>query len=97
MDKEHSPLCRLCKEEDETFDHWVGNCPVLWTERTGIFMVVTNKYIILPNEWSLDKSIKIFYIPVLNSVLERGVILGDAECVIPRPQLRARAGLRLYV
>ena len=28
-----NPLCRLCEEEDETFDHWVTECPVMRIHR----------------------------------------------------------------
>ena len=33
-----NPLCRLCGEENETFWHFVTNCPRLYTYRNDIFM-----------------------------------------------------------
>ena len=35
--KDVSPLCRLCKEENETSFHLIGKCPVLMEKRKEIF------------------------------------------------------------
>ena len=35
--KDLSPLCRLCKEDNETSFHLIGKCPVLMEKRKEIF------------------------------------------------------------
>ena len=72
LDKELSPLCRLCEEEDETFDHWLSDCPVLRQERANIFNIATNEYNIIPNKWDLQAILTFSYIPKLASIIDKG-------------------------
>ena len=37
MDKNESPLCRFCNEDDEMAEHLVQECPVFWTHRRDCF------------------------------------------------------------
>ena len=33
---DYTPLCRSCKEEDESFQHFYEECPVFWRQRMEI-------------------------------------------------------------
>ena len=78
IDPSISPLCRLCEEEDETFHHWVEECPVLRQHRTDIFKVATNSYVIVPNKWSVAELIKFSFLDVISSVINFGVTFDGA-------------------
>ena len=78
LDTDRDPLCRLCEEEDETFDHWVQDCPVLRQQRCKIFEVATNNYSIIPNEWDIEKVLEFSYIPTLNNIIEKGESLNES-------------------
>ena len=60
-------LCRLCEEEDETFDHFVNDCPCLWQTRRDHFGVqqITNTH-----DWKIGSLIKFSEIQAINDALE---------------------------
>ena len=76
IDGETSPLCRLCEEEDETFIHWLTECPVLREHQTEIFGIATNEYILIPDKWDLNKVLEFSFIPNIACIIETGTHLG---------------------
>jgi ribonuclease HI len=36
IDPEIDPVCRFCQEDDETFHHFINDCPVFWRERMEV-------------------------------------------------------------
>ena len=67
-----SPLCRLCEEGDETFEHWVTECPVLRVQRNEIFCIATNNYILVPYEWEVDKILRFSFLPIIENIIDTG-------------------------
>ena len=60
-------LCRLCEEEEETFDHFVNDCPCLWQARRDHFGL---QHIIQTHEWKIDTLINFLELQVINEALE---------------------------
>ena len=60
-------LCRLCEEEEETFDHFVKDCPCLWQERRDHFGLnhITNTH-----DWEINKLIKYSELQAINDALD---------------------------
>ena len=83
IDDKINPLCRLCEEEDETFDHWVTECPVIGIHRTDIFLV-PDIYSLIPNEWSVAEITKFCYLDIINSVVENGLTFNNSELQLGR-------------
>ena len=56
IDPQISKHCRFCEEEEETFHHFITDCPTLRTLRTNIFLDTP-----LPqdNSWSIHR-LKLF-------------------------------------
>ena len=79
LDPSISPLCRLCEEEDETFIHWITECPVLRGNRTKIFQVATNNYVLIPNEWNLQNILDFSFIPNLEQIINTGESFREAS------------------
>ena len=71
-----SPSCRLCEEENETFDHWF-ECPVMRIHRTEILQV-PNVYVLTPNEWSIAEMLNFLYLPIINCIVEWGHSLQES-------------------
>ena len=59
-------------EDDETFEHWITDCPVMRITRSEIFGVATNNYVILSDEWDLNKVLKFSFTPIIASIIETG-------------------------
>lgn len=76
LDSSISPLCRFCREADETFHHFVFDCPSLFFSRQEIFLD-------LDMNWTVDKLIKFSYLPHINSLLDpnsvQDIRLTDSE------------------
>ena len=72
LDNNIAPTCRLCEEEDETFDHWVTSCPVLRKQRGNIFGIATNEYVIIADKWSVDEIMRFSFLPILASIIDSG-------------------------
>ena len=79
LDNDISPLCRLCEEEDETFAHWVSECPVLRQDRTDIFKVATNEYLIIPNLWSVAEVLQFSMLNIISAVIDTGLSMRESE------------------
>ena len=62
---EISPRGRLCEEGEETFEHWITECPVLRVQRNEIFCVATNTYVLIPNNWSVDSIMIFSFLPII--------------------------------
>ena len=60
-------LCRLCEEEEETFDHFVNDCPCLWQARRDHFGV---HRIINTHDWKIDTLIRFSELQTINEALE---------------------------
>ena len=79
LNNEISPLCRLCEEEDETFAHWVSECPVLRQDRTDIFKLATNEYLIIPNLWSVNEVLQFSMLNIISAVIDTGFSVRESE------------------
>ena len=60
-------LCRLCEEEEETFDHFVDECPCLWQVRRDHFGL---QRIIHSHNWKISALIAFSEVEPINSALE---------------------------
>ena len=61
-------LCRLCEEEEETFGHFVNDCPCRWQARRDYFGTCK---ILNSHEWKIDTLIKFSEIQAINEALDR--------------------------
>ena len=59
-------LCRLCEEEDETFDHFVNDCPCLWQIRRDHFGLRT---LVNSHDWKTKTLLKFAEVPVIKEAL----------------------------
>ena len=84
IDNDISPLCRLCEEDDETFDHWVTECPVMRVHREEI-LLVPDIYKLIPNKWSVAEIIKFSYLNIINCIVEKGITFNSSELQLGRP------------
>ena len=65
VDPDVNPLCRFCEEENETFHHYISECPRLRQFRAdtiGHFNIST---------WKTSQLLNFSYIPEINDYLER--------------------------
>lgn len=60
-------LCRLCEEEEETFDHFVNECPCITQTRKNYFGL---DKIINSHQWKICTVLAFSNIPAINSALE---------------------------
>ena len=60
-------LCRLCEEEEETFDHFVNDCPCLWRVRREYFGL---QKIINTGDWKISTLIAFSEVEQINEALE---------------------------
>lgn len=60
-------LCRLCEEEEETFDHFVSDCPCLWQIRREYFGI---NPVIHTHNWKLNTLLSFSKVPAINAALE---------------------------
>ena len=65
IDPDVNPLCRLCEEENETFHHYLTDCPRLRQFRADTVGHFTSK------EWSPNQLIHFSFSPEINDYLER--------------------------
>ena len=59
-------LYRLCEEEDETFDHFVNDCPCSWQIRRDHFGLRT---IVNSHDWKTKTLLKFAEVPVIQEAL----------------------------
>ena len=69
-------MCRLCEEEEETFDHFVNDCPCLWQVRRDHFGL---QQIINTHDWKIDTLIKFSELHTINDALEDNCPTGFFE------------------
>ena len=60
-------LCRLCEEEEETFDHFVFNCPCLYSYRMQYFR---GKNFAGTHKWDIQELIDYSHIPCIDRALK---------------------------
>ena len=65
VDPDVNPLCRFCKEQNETFHHFITDCPRLRQLRTDTL----GEFI--SNKWKPSQILNFSYIPEINDYLER--------------------------
>ena len=63
-----SPLCRFCEEEDETFAHFLNECPCFISYRRDILL---NKPVINTLDWNPKTLLQLSYIPQIEEALTR--------------------------
>ena len=81
IDPDVNPLCRFCEEQNETFHHFITDCPRLrqfWNNTVGDFDKST---------WKISKLQDFSYIPEINNYLN---LPNLREPTAPRPQLLHR-------
>ena len=61
-----SPLCRFCKEEDETFAHLLNECPCFLSYRRDL---LENRPFINTLSWSPNQLLNFSYIPSIDEAL----------------------------
>ena len=67
VDNEVDPKCQFCECEDETFIHFVSECPRLRSYQTEKFQndIISNDHM-----WSVDALISFSQLPGINEALE---------------------------
>ena len=65
VDPDVSPLCRFCEEQNETFHHYITDCPRLRQFRTDNIGHFDS------NTWKTTELLNFSYIPEINDYLER--------------------------
>ena len=58
-------MCRFCEEENETFHHFITNCPSLRQERLDNIRYFT------PYVWKVNEQLQFSFTPEINDYLER--------------------------
>ena len=65
FDPDVNPLCRFCEEQNETFHHFITDCPRLRQFRTDTVGVFESK------SWKPTELLNFSFIPQINDYLER--------------------------
>ena len=65
VDPDVNPLCRFCEEENETFHHFITDCPRLRQFRLDCIRHFDE------HSWKVDELLNFSYIPEINDYLER--------------------------
>ena len=65
VDPDVNPVCRFCEEENETFHHFITDCPRLRQLRTNTLGQFNHK------DWKINQLIQFSFIPEINDYLER--------------------------
>ena len=60
-----NPLCRLCKEDNETFWHFVSECPILRTHRNDTFLDKLPKQ----DNWKLSQIMQFSTYPTIYNLM----------------------------
>ena len=68
IDPRVSPTCRLCKEEEETSWHLIGDCPMLLSKRWQIF---NSPFLEDPPDWRPWKVLRFLYSAKIVELNER--------------------------
>ena len=63
----HTSLCRLCKNERETFFHFITDCPALLNTRQSYLNYWETNQI---TDWNMDKIMSFSYVPIINDAIE---------------------------
>lgn len=66
-DPQICPRCRLCGEADETFIHFVTDCPRLWTMRREILQDSLN----IDSSWHEGRLLEFSHIPAVEALLSQ--------------------------
>ena len=67
IDKEISPICRFCNEEDETFIHLLNECPRFTVKRREILY---NREVSNNHKWSIQELIEFSFLPGVDNALQ---------------------------
>ena len=68
INPEVSPTCRLCKEEDETSWHIIGECPMLRFKR---WQSMGEAFLENPPDWNPRKLLRFFHIAKIVEMNQR--------------------------
>ena len=67
IDPEINAVCRFCLEDDETFYHFITNCPKFYQSRKDIFL---DKTIDVDENWSVRNMLLFSYLPGVREALD---------------------------
>ena len=59
-------LCRFCREEDETFDHLINDCPCFYLDRVDLLQ---NQPIVNTTDWNTKALLKFAKIDTIKNAL----------------------------
>ena len=65
IDPDVNPMCRFCEEENETFHHFITNCPRPRQVRLDNIRYFT------PYDWKVNELLQFSFTPEINDYLER--------------------------
>ena len=80
IDPDVNPFCRFCEEENETFHHFITDCPRLRQFRADTIGHFNS------GDWKINQLIQFSFIPEINDYLEKGLPYLRIS-TIPRSQL----------
>ena len=72
-----NPMCRFCNEHQETFIHFLSDCPALWRERQDIFLDPLPFR--LGQDWKPDDLVDFSFCKRITEALESDEIVRDID------------------
>ena len=75
IDPDLNPMCRFCREKQETFLHFISDCPALWKERQEIFL--SPLPVKMKEDWKPDDMVDFSFCKRITEALDSDEVIGE--------------------